>query len=83
MTPFNNALGAPDVASTMDMNTDAGRAMLDHLVTQQATVSAYQNDFLMLMYLTIVTLPLLLILGTLKTRKSAAQQAAAPVHAMD
>jgi DHA2 family multidrug resistance protein len=83
VTPFNDALGAPDIASTLDMNTDAGRAMLDHLVTQQATVIAYQNNFLLLMYLTIATLPLLLILGTSKTRKDAGQSAAAPAHAMD
>jgi DHA2 family multidrug resistance protein len=85
VTPFNKALGAPDVSSTLNINTDAGRVILDNMITQQAAVIAYQNDFLLLMYLTLGALPLLLILGTSKSQKvgPARPQTTAPVHAMD
>ena len=63
VTPFNGALYMPDVVSTMNPNTDVGRAMLDALVTKQAAIIAYQNDFKLLMFMTLATLPLLLVLG--------------------
>ena len=64
VTPFNNALQMPDVAGTLNLSTEMGRAILDRIVTQQAAVIAYSNDFLFLMWLTLATLPLLLIIGT-------------------
>ena len=82
VTPFNNALHMPDVAAAMDLNTDAGRALLDAMVTKQAAVIAYQNDFLLLMYLTLATLPLLLLLGVPKQQKPAAKQGN-EVHVLD
>ena len=48
VTPFNNALQAP-AGAMLDMATDTGRAMLDAIVTQQATIIAYDNDFKLLM----------------------------------
>jgi DHA2 family multidrug resistance protein len=85
ITPFNNAMQWPDVTSTLNPNTDTGRAMLDNIVTQQAAVIAYQNDFKLLMYLTLASLPLLLVLGT--TRKSGPRTApakqGAEVHVID
>jgi DHA2 family multidrug resistance protein len=85
VTPFNNALQWPDISSTLDMNTDTGRALLDNMVTQQAAVIAYQNDFKLLMYLTLVTLPLLLVLG--KTRGGPQSRSSigkpAEVHVID
>ena len=70
VTPFNNALQMPDIASHLNMATDAGRAMLDMIVTQQATLIAYLNDFKLLMLLTFLTIPLVLIIG--KTRQAPA-----------
>jgi DHA2 family multidrug resistance protein len=64
ITPFNNALQMPDVANTLNLATDTGRAMLDQIVTMQASVIAYSNDFMLLMWLTLATLPLLLVIGT-------------------
>jgi DHA2 family multidrug resistance protein len=72
VTPFNNALQMPDVASTLDLTTQVGRALMDQIVTQQATVIAYSNDFLLLMWLTLATLPLLLIIGTSKPQQTPA-----------
>src|SRR5262250_1298813 len=51
VTPFNSALQAPDVTSTLNMATDAGKALLDLIVTQQATIIAYSNDYKMLLVL--------------------------------
>jgi MFS transporter, DHA2 family, multidrug resistance protein len=64
VTPFNNALQMPDVARVLDLATDAGRALLDQIVTQQAMMIAYLNDFKLLMVLTLAMIPLVLIIGT-------------------
>ena len=68
VTPFNNALQMPDVAQTLNLASDAGKAMLDQIVTQQANIIAYSNDFLFLMWVTLATLPLLLIIGSSRAR---------------
>ena len=39
-------------------STDSGRAVMDQLITQQAAIIAYANDFKLLMYLTLATIPL-------------------------
>jgi DHA2 family multidrug resistance protein len=64
VTPFNNALQAPDVSAILNMATDTGRALLDLMVTQQATIIAYANDFKLLMYLTLATFPFVLLIGS-------------------
>jgi DHA2 family multidrug resistance protein len=63
VTPFNNALQFPDVASILNTTTDTGRAMLDAIVTQQAAVIAYANDFKLLMVLCICAMPLIFLVG--------------------
>jgi DHA2 family multidrug resistance protein len=68
VTPFNNALQMPDVATVLNLGTEQGKAILDGIVTLQANVIAYSNDFVLLMWLTLATLPLLLIIGTSKSR---------------
>jgi DHA2 family multidrug resistance protein len=62
VTPFNDALQMPDVATNMNVNSDLGRAMLDEIVTQQASMIAYLNDFKLLMILTLGMIPLVLII---------------------
>jgi hypothetical protein len=64
VTPFNNALQMPDVASTLNLATDTGKALLDQIVTQQATIIAYANDFKLLMLLALVAMPLVLLMGS-------------------
>ncbi|MGA6945862.1 MAG: EmrB/QacA family drug resistance transporter, partial [Pseudolabrys sp.] len=63
VTPFNNALQMPDVVGNMNVQTDTGRALLDAIVTQQASMLAYLNDFKLLMVLTLAVIPLVLIVG--------------------
>ena len=64
LTPFNGALQAPDVASTLDMATEAGKALLDIIVTKQATIIAYANDYKLLLLLALAAMPLVLFVGS-------------------
>ncbi len=68
VTPFNDALQMPDVAANLNVHTDMGRAMLDAIVTQQAMMIAYINDYKLLMVLTFAMMPLVLIIGTSKRK---------------
>ena len=79
VTPFNNALQMPELAANLNANTEAGRALLDMIVTQQASMIAYLNDFYLLMILTLAMIPLVLII---RAAKSPAGGKAEPV-AMD
>jgi MFS transporter, DHA2 family, multidrug resistance protein len=72
VTRFNQALQMPDVKRIIDLTTDGGRALMDQIVTQQAVLLAYLNDYKLLMYLTFAVIPLIFILG-----KSGSQAAAA------
>jgi DHA2 family multidrug resistance protein len=81
VTPFNDALQMPDVASRLDLHTDTGRALLDMIVTQQASLIAYLNDFKLLMFLTLAMIPLVMIIRAAEPANGAPRQDAA--HAMD
>jgi DHA2 family multidrug resistance protein len=68
ITPFNDALKqAGEMLSTA---TDQGRALLDLMLTQQATVIAYDNTFKLLMILTMIALPLVLVIGSSRAKKA-------------
>jgi DHA2 family multidrug resistance protein len=69
ITPFNDALKMPDVARALDLATDTGRAILDGIITQQASIIAYANDFRLLTILTLCALPLVLFIGSMPRRK--------------
>jgi DHA2 family multidrug resistance protein len=58
------------VSSILNLTTDAGRALLDLLATQQATIIAYGNVFKLLMYLTLATLPFLILFGSARSARS-------------
>jgi DHA2 family multidrug resistance protein len=70
VTPFNNALQAPDVSAILNRATDSGRALLDLLITQQAAIIAYANDFKLLMYLTLATIPFVILVGSSRARST-------------
>jgi DHA2 family multidrug resistance protein len=82
ITPFNDALKMPDVASHLDLTTDAGRAMMDAIVTQQASIIAYANDFRLLMWVAIAAMPFVFFVTT-PPRASKPKPGDEPVHAMD
>jgi DHA2 family multidrug resistance protein len=81
VTPFNNALQMPDVTTYLNVHTQAGLALLDRIVTQQAAMIAYLNDFELIMILTFAMIPLVLIIGSSKKNAPGATQE--EVHAMD
>ncbi len=63
VTPFNQAMADP-LAAMLDPSTDTGRALLENLITQQATIIAYANDFKLMMIVTILAFPLILLIRT-------------------
>jgi MFS transporter, DHA2 family, multidrug resistance protein len=77
VNPFNNAL--QQASSMLSTATDQGRALLDLMVTQQATIISYDNTFKLLMVLTLVALPLVMLIGRARTKSGAGPE----VHAMD
>ena len=70
VTPFNQALQMPDVSSIIDVTSDAGRALLDSIVTQQAVLLAYLNDYKLLMYATFAVIPLIFIFGSSRKQQA-------------
>jgi DHA2 family multidrug resistance protein len=82
VTPFNDALKMPDVVSRLDLTTDTGRAIMDAIVTQQASIIAYANDFRLLMWVAIVAMPFVFLVAPNRQtlRRQPGEQ---PVHAMD
>ena len=63
VTPFNQAMADP-AAAMLDPTTDTGRALLENLLTQQATIIAYANDFKLMMIVTLLAFPLILLVRT-------------------
>ena len=62
VTPFNHAFNAPAVMHALNPLTAAGRAALDGMITLQAVIIAYIDDFKLLMMLSILAMPLVLLL---------------------
>jgi len=62
VTPFNHAFNAPAVAHALSPWTAAGRAALDQVVTLQATVISYVDDFKLMMLMSVMVMPLVFLL---------------------
>ncbi|MGN6548493.1 MAG: DHA2 family efflux MFS transporter permease subunit [Pararhizobium sp.] len=62
ITPFNPVLQNPAVAQHLSPVTEAGRAALDGLVTLQATIISYMDDFKVMMVLSVAAIQLLVLL---------------------
>jgi DHA2 family multidrug resistance protein len=61
VTSVNRSFEAPTIAQFWDPLTAAGRAALDAMITQQAQIIAYIDDYKLLMVATIAVLPLLIV----------------------
>ncbi|HEV2268253.1 MAG TPA: DHA2 family efflux MFS transporter permease subunit [Steroidobacteraceae bacterium] len=61
VTSVNRQFGNPIVAQTLSPLTASGRAALDALITQQAQVIAYVDDYKFLMIATLAVIPLLVV----------------------
>jgi len=71
VTPFNQAMADP-AAAMLDANTDTGRALLENLLTQQATIIAYANDFKLMLVMTLLCFPLVVLVRTSRRQFAAA-----------
>ena len=61
VTAVNRGFDNPAVAHFWDPLTAAGRAALDAVITQQAQVIAYIDDYKLLMIATLAVFPLLMV----------------------
>ena len=57
----NRVFESPAIAQFWNPATDAGRATLDAMITLQAQIIAYIDDFKLLMIATLVVIPLLIV----------------------
>jgi DHA2 family multidrug resistance protein len=62
VTPFNHAFAAPMARHVLNPLTAAGRAALDGMISLQALIIAYTDDFKLLMILSLAVMPLVLLL---------------------
>jgi len=80
VTPFNHAMQMPDVHGIINMGTDAGRALADVMLTLQAQIIAFSQDYQLVMIVTLCAIPLALMIGS--TKAALRSQAAGPEHAV-
>jgi DHA2 family multidrug resistance protein len=61
VTAVNRVFENPAIAQFWNPATDGGRAALDAMITRQAQIIAYIDDFKLLMIATLVAIPLLIV----------------------
>jgi len=62
VTSANPAWNNPAVAAAFNLHAAGGAAFLDGAVTQQAAMIAYIDDFWLMLFLTVLVIPLLLLI---------------------
>jgi DHA2 family multidrug resistance protein len=80
INPFNHAMQMPDVSSMINLGTDKGRAMADVMVQLQAQIIAFSQDYQLVMFFILGSIPLALMIGSSKV--TLRQQAPSPDHAV-
>jgi MFS transporter, DHA2 family, multidrug resistance protein len=80
ITPFNHALQMPDVSSMINLGTDKGRAMADVMVQLQAQIIAFSQDYQLVMFFILGSIPLAIMIGS--TKAALRKQATGPEHAV-
>jgi MFS transporter, DHA2 family, multidrug resistance protein len=78
VTSVNRMFEDLTIARFWDPVSAAGRAALDAMITQQAQIIAYMDDYKLLMIATLAAIPLLVIF-----KKPPSSAAADPMHAME
>src|SRR5690349_4245804 len=73
VTAVNRAFESPAVTQFWNPLTAAGRAALDAMITQQAQIIAYIDDYKLLMIATLAVIPLLLVFKKTSDRGRAGQ----------
>ena len=67
ISPFNDALQNPDVTRWLDLATDQGRALADQMITLQAVIMAYANDFMLLTAICVAAIPFVFAIGSTRS----------------
>jgi DHA2 family multidrug resistance protein len=80
INPFNHALQMPDVHSIINLTSDKGRAMADVMVSLQAQIIAFSQDYQMVMLFTLCAIPLAIMIGS--TKLVLRKQSLAPEHSV-
>ena len=80
INPFNHAMQMPNVRGMIDMNSDMGRALADAMVFAQAQILAFSQDYQLLMFFILASIPLALVIGSSKATLRKMSQA--PEHAV-
>jgi len=80
ITPFNHAMQMPDVSGMINLGTDKGRAMADVMVALQAQIIAFSQDYQLVMFFIMGSIPLAIMIGS--TKAALRKQAAGPEHAV-
>jgi DHA2 family multidrug resistance protein len=80
INPFNHAMQMPDVRGMIDLGTDKGRAMADVMVSLQAQIIAFSQDYQMVMLFTLCAIPAAIMIGS--TKAALRKQSLAPEHAV-
>jgi DHA2 family multidrug resistance protein len=80
ITPFNHALQMPDVSGMINLGTDKGRAMADVMVQLQAQIIAFSQDYQLVMFFILGSIPLAIMIGS--TKAALRKQATGPEHAV-
>jgi DHA2 family multidrug resistance protein len=70
ITPFGDSLSAGAQALSSSAGSAAGLAGINASVTQQAAMIAYNNDFYLMLVMTLCALPLVLLLRPVQATKS-------------
>ena len=55
---------SPDVTRWLDLATDQGRALADQMITLQAAIMAYANDFMLLTAICVLSIPFVFAIGS-------------------
>jgi DHA2 family multidrug resistance protein len=69
LTPFNQALdqvldqAMAEPTARYNASTESGRALIEQVVTQQATIIAYANDFKLMLLATLLVFPLIVLIS--------------------
>jgi DHA2 family multidrug resistance protein len=80
ITPFNHAMQMPDVSGMINLGTDKGRAMADVMVSLQAQIIAFSQDYQLVMFFILGSIPLAIMIGS--TKVALRKQVAGPEHAV-
>ena len=62
LTPFSIGIPMSGASEMLDPTTVGGQALLEQMVTRQAAIISYSNDYLLMCLVTLAALPLVLLL---------------------